>query len=53
MRRDEMAEGRDEPSWWLGDRKKDLVAGFVLGFLSAGVADWVIERVGLQLTAML
>jgi hypothetical protein len=53
MRRDKMPEGSDEPSWWQRDRTKDLVAGFVLGFLSAGVAIWVIERVGLQLTAML
>jgi hypothetical protein len=53
MRCGEFGHWRDELPWWRRDRTKDLVAGFVLGFLSAGVADWVIERVGLQLAAML
>jgi hypothetical protein len=38
---------RNELPWWRRERTKDIAVGFVLGFLSAGVAGWLAERFGL------
>jgi hypothetical protein len=47
MERGEFPPARDELPWWRRERTKDLAVGFVLGFLSAGVAGWLAEKFGL------
>jgi hypothetical protein len=47
MERGKFPPARDELPWWQRERTKDLAVGFVLGFLSAGVAGWLAERFGL------
>jgi hypothetical protein len=47
MERGNFARSRDERPWWRRERTKDLAVGFVLGFLTAGVAGWFAEKIGL------
>jgi hypothetical protein len=44
MRNGEFGHDRDELPWWRRERMKDLVAGIVLGFLSAGVVRWNCKK---------
>jgi hypothetical protein len=47
VRRDESAHAREELPWWRRERMKDIAVGFVLGFLSAGVVEWIMKKLGL------
>jgi hypothetical protein len=47
MERDKFPHSREETPWWRRERTKDLAVGFVLGFLAAGVAGWIAEKIGL------
>jgi hypothetical protein len=47
MERRNFPHARDEIPWWQRERTKDLAVGFVLGFLSAGVAGWFADKIGL------
>jgi len=44
MERGEFMLPREELRWWQRARTKDQAAGFVLGFIAAGIVIWVAEK---------